>query len=175
MTEQAAPQSLIDIADYLLAVYDDLLDDDEEIDELTDAIALDIVRRNYLSGTCQAFAIALHEHLGYPIVALNGGLHVAVRCPDGQLMDFDGVAPLAKVAKRYGWKGIIPVEIWTKDETMAHLVADEDADEDPWSDASMARWVRAHLDRWQAVGAPKAEAIPGDGAPTSRRPRRSAR
>ena len=155
----STPQSLRDVADHFLGVHDDLLEDDEEIDELTDEIAHEIVRRNYVSGTCQAFAIALHEHLGYPIVALMGGLHVAVQCPDGQIMDFEGVAPLAKVAKRYGWKGTCPIETWTKDETLAHLIVDEDADEDPWSDPSVARWVRAHMDRWHPVTTP---------APTSR-------
>lgn len=162
----AVPQSLIDVADYFLAVHDDLLEDDEEIDELTEDVALTIVRRNYVSGTCQAFAIALHEHLNYPIVALMGGMHVAVQCPDGQIMDFDGVAPLAKVARRYGWKGTCPIETWTKEETLAHLIVDDDADEDPWSDPSVARWVRTHLDRWhpQPVAAPKA-------APTRQRAR----
>lgn len=159
------PQSLRDVADYFLGVHDDLLEDDEEIDEMTDEVALEIVRRNYVSGTCQAFAIALHEHLGYPIVALMGGLHVAVKCPDGQIMDFEGTAPLAKVAKRYGWKGRCPIEEWTKEETLDRLIVDDDADEDPWSDPSLARWVRAHLDRWQPVAAPE----------TSPRPRRKAR
>lgn len=47
----------------------------------------------YLGGECYAFAAALHEGLGWPIIGLMAGdvlRHAAVRSPDGRLIDARG-------------------------------------------------------------------------------------
>lgn len=154
------PQSLEDVVDHFLQIYGDLLDDDEEIDELDDVQSLDIIRRNYTSGTCQAFAIALHDYLGFPIVALMGGLHVAVQCPDGQLMDFMGPTSPKQMAKRYGWKMDAPMTPWSREEAMGQLLEDVEESAEPWSELSVAIWVRQHLDQWNPEPVPAAAKIP---------------
>jgi hypothetical protein len=155
------PRSLVDVADWFLSVHDDLLDEGEEVEVIDEAIARDIIRRNYLSGDCQAFALALHDHLGLPIVALMGGLHVAVQCPDGTLMDYAGQTTLAKMGRRYGWTAPT-VTPWTREDALAHLIGDEDNPEDPWSDLAIARFVRVTEDRWRLPApVPRRQSRPG--------------
>jgi len=166
-----APRNLIDVADWFLSVNDDLLEPDEEIEELDDATARAIIARNYRSGDCQAFAIALHDHLSLPIVALNGGFHVAVQCPDGQLMDYSGTHPLKVLAKRYGFKAPT-LTSWTRAETLGHLCADEDDEATPWGHVALARFVLQAEDRWTMPAASLPEPTPAPQALNRRRPGR---
>lgn len=168
------PQSLVAVADYFLGVHDDLLDPDEDFgDDFSEADALEIIRRNYTSGTCQAFAIALHDHLGLPLVNLMGGLHVAVQCPDGQLMDFMGVTDLDTMAKRYGWrKGKTTVTPRSRDDILGQLGGEDDQADEPWSDLNLDKWVLAKLDRWAVPAASMVESPVGNElAKSKRRPR----
>ena len=143
------PASIVEVADWMLSIHDDLLDDDEDLpDPLDEAAALEIVRREYVSGTCAAFAVALHDHTGLPIIGINGGMHVALRADDGDILDFMGRAPLADVAARYGMVDP-PVGAWTRDEAVAHVLMGE-AEGEPWDDVSVARWVLNDLGRWNA-------------------------
>lgn len=147
LTEGNTPLSLIDVANHFLDTRDDLLDPDEDMDDLTDADALVIIKREYLSGTCAAYAVALHDKTGYPIVGINGGMHVAVQAPDGEIVDFLGKAPLKKVLRRYGMTGIKPV-LWSREETVEHVrmagMEDHDYDSDPWDEINIAKWVLGH-------------------------------
>lgn len=57
----------------------------------------------FLFGVCGAFALALHQGLGWPLVILMRGseeCHVAVRTPDGQLFDVRG--PMSKEDVGFG-------------------------------------------------------------------------
>jgi hypothetical protein len=154
------PHLLSDVAEHFLIIHDDLIDSEEEFGEvLSDDEVLEIIRRNYVSGTCQAFAIALHDHLGLPLVNLMGGLHVAVQCSDGHLMDFMGTATLDEMSKRYGWKkkeGLITPS--TRDDVLDQMGQDDEDLNDSWGDLTLAHWVRQHLDRWSAQDQPLAEA-----------------
>jgi hypothetical protein len=71
-------------------------------------------RRAFKYGACGALAIALHDHTGWPIVAITdshnvaedkagGGsaLHWAVRTPDGWLLDIDGVHRMQDLIDEY--------------------------------------------------------------------------
>jgi len=145
----AGPTSLVEVAGHMLAIHDDLLDDDEDLpDVLDEKTALEIIHREYVSGTCGAFAIVLHDLTGHPIVGINGGMHVAVRCPDGEILDFVGKAPLRTVARRYGMKNP-PVTDWTRDEAVDHVLMGE-PEGDPWDDVAVARWVMEKMGRWAA-------------------------
>jgi hypothetical protein len=144
--ESAQIQSMIDVAEHFLNTRDDLLDDDEEFDDLTDADAMEIIKREYVSGTCAAYAVALHDQTGYPIVGLNGGMHVAVQAPDGDIIDFMGKMPLKKVLKRYGMSNVEPQE-WSREEAVYHVRMDDDGhdyDADPRDEINIAKWVLAH-------------------------------
>jgi hypothetical protein len=148
MPESACgPTSLVEVADHFLSIHDDLLDDDEDLpDALDEETALEIIRREYVSGTCAAFAIALHDLTGYQIVGINGGLHVAVMTPDGLIMDFVGTSAPRDVFRRYGMRRP-PVLPWTREEAVDHVLMGEE-EGDPWDDISVARWVRDRLARW---------------------------
>jgi hypothetical protein len=64
------------------------LDRDEEHETLRD-----LFKGPYLEGECYAFAIALHQGLGWPMLGLMNKevvRHVAVRSPDGKLFDARG-------------------------------------------------------------------------------------
>lgn len=149
MIDGEGPTSLIEVAEHMLSIHDDLLDDDEDLpDPLDEATAIEIIRREYVSGTCAAFAIALHDLTGYPIVGINGGMHVAVRTPGGEIIDFVGRLPLAKVARRYGMRRP-PVIEWTRAEAVDHVLMGE-IEGDPWDDIAVARWVMENMGRWSA-------------------------
>lgn len=105
-THPSGPQSLADVANYFLDTRDDLLEEGEVIEsDMDEATAMQVVRREFVSGTCQAFAVALSEHLDLPIVRVAAGLHMAVQRPDGQLIDFTGLATPAQMDRRYGARG----------------------------------------------------------------------
>lgn len=144
------PQSLLDVARYFLDTRDDLLEDEEELsDPMAPDEVMEIVRREYVSGTCQAFAVALHDHLGWPIARVAQGMHMAVQRPDGHLVDFMGTFTVRDLHRRYG---VVPGEpvLISRDEAMDAFVFEphEDHEADPWSELNLARWVRQHLDRW---------------------------
>ncbi len=57
------------------------------------ALLHDMYRNIFLNGECYAFAIALHEGLGWPMVGLMKGdtiWHAGVRTPDGRVHDVRG-------------------------------------------------------------------------------------
>lgn len=147
---QNAPNTLADVARHFLYMHDDLLDDDEDLpEEMDEKTALEIIQREYVSGTCGAFAIALHDKLGYPIVGMNGGMHIAVRAPDGEIVDFMGKSPLAKVLRRYGMTvRDTPIQEWSREETVEHVLMNEDESDDPWDEIQIAKWVMNKLGRW---------------------------
>ena len=144
------PQSLLDVARYFLDTRDDLLEDEEELsDPMTSDEVIEIIRREYISGTCQAFAVALHDHLGWPIVRVAQGMHMAVQRPDGHLVDFMGTFTVRDLNRRYGVTSGEPVLI-SREDALDAFVLDfsEDPEADPWSELNLARWVRQHLDQW---------------------------
>jgi hypothetical protein len=147
--EQAGPTSIVGVAEHMLSIHDDLLDEDEEYPDVVDEdTALEIIRREYVSGTCGAFAIALHDLTGYPIIGINGGMHVAVRCPDGDILDYVGKSPSRQVMRRYGMRSA-PVVEWTRTEAVDHVLIGE-AEGDPWDDIAVAKWVMEKIGRWSA-------------------------
>lgn len=140
------PKSLKDVALHFLYMHDDLIDDDDDPDAFDDNIsdedAYEIIRRNYVSGTCGAFAVALHDKYGYPIIGMNGGMHIAVRAPDGEIVDFLGKAPLAKVLRRYGMSTKnTPIKEWSREEAVSHVRMHEDEENDPWDEIAIAKFV----------------------------------
>lgn len=149
-TPSPGPQSLVEVANHFLDTRDDLLEDDEEIERnMDEATALEVIRREYVSGTCQAFAVVLHDHLNLPIVKVAGGLHMAVQQADGTLVDFIGAFTAAQLDQRYGTRNSVPHPVTREDALAAFVLdADEDTEHDPWSDLNVARWVRQTLDRW---------------------------
>lgn len=143
------PATIAGVAEHMLSIHDDLLEDDEEWPDVMDEeTALEIIRREYVSGTCAAFAIALHDLTGYPIIAINGGMHVAVRCPDGEILDYVGRSPLRRIMRRYGMRDA-PVVEWTRDEAVHHVLMGE-AEGNPWDDIAVAKWVMEKIGRWSA-------------------------
>lgn len=65
----------------------------EEDTESTEALR-DMCVQTFLDGECYAFATALHEGLGWPMIGLMDGdviRHVAVQSPDGKLYDARGL------------------------------------------------------------------------------------
>ena len=147
--DQAGPTSLVAVAEHMLSIHDDLLDADEDLPDVIDEeTALEIIRREYVSGTCAAFAVALHDLTGHPIVGINGGMHVAVRCPDGDILDYVGRSPARSVMRRYGMRSA-PVAEWTRDEAVDHVLMGK-AEGDPWDDIAVARWVMEKMGRWSA-------------------------
>lgn len=145
LCESKGPTSIQDVANHFLDTRDDLLDDIGH--DISDEDAMEIIRREYVSGTCGAYAVALHDETGYPIVGINGGLHIAVQAPDGDIIDFMGKNPLPKVLKRYGFGKGTSVEEWSRDEAVEHVRMGgfEDSDVDPWDEINIAKWVLSHL------------------------------
>lgn len=75
-----------------------------------DAAALDtlhdLCRYTFLDGECYAFATALSEGLGWPIVGLMNGTeirHAAVRSPDGKLHDVRGFVSEEEFGHPFGF------------------------------------------------------------------------
>jgi hypothetical protein len=142
------PKSLADVANFFLDTRDDLLEPGEVImRDMTDRQALAIITREYVSGTCGAFAVALHDKTGYPIIGINGGDHIAVQAPDDDLIDFLGKASPESVMARYGWSNA-PMEEWSRSETVEHIMFQDDDPLDPWGEIEIAKWVMKRLGRW---------------------------
>ena len=143
----AGPGSIVEVAEHMLAISDGLLDDDEDAcGPMTEDEAIEIVRREYVSGSCGAFAIALHDATGLPLVEINGGLHYAVRREDGLLVDFMGIQTFDDVAARYGMHEP-PCRTAMREDVAADALTDDD-ESPPWSEVRIARWVIGHLGRW---------------------------
>lgn len=144
----SGPETIEQVAAHFLMMHDDLLRDDEDVPDVMDeATAVEIVRREYVSGTCGALAVALHDMTGWPIVGINGGMHVAVRSPDGMILDHEGLSSLRDVLRRYGMVRATVLE-WTRDEAVAHV--SHDGDDGPWSDLALAAWVARRGGAWTA-------------------------
>lgn len=65
----------------------------------------DLCLSMYLDGECYAFAIALHQGLGWPLAGLMDGeiiRHAAVWGPDGMLHDARGAIPVEEVGHPFG-------------------------------------------------------------------------
>lgn len=148
VTESAAPQSLQDVAKHFLFMDSSLLDDDDwewfDEDNMTDEQALYVIRQEYVSGSCHAFSVALHDKLKLPLVLLPG--HAALQAPDGEIIDFDGKLPLAKVLRRYGIRKKVQPVVVSREEMLSHALADEG--DDPWDEVNVAKWVINRLGRW---------------------------
>ncbi len=135
------------MASHLLAINDDLLEEDDDVpDPMDEETALEIVRREYVSGTCGAFAVALHDATGWPVVGINGGMHVAVRSPDGRILDYMGLQTTEAVLRRYGMSSAA-IEEWTREEAVDH-VRPWDEDDHPWTDLRIARWTMLRGGAW---------------------------
>ena len=144
---ESGPETIEQVASHMLSMHDDLLDDEEEMPDVMDeATALEIVRREYVSGTCGAFAIALHDMTGWRIVGINGGMHLAVRSPDGMILDYMGLSTDKAVLRRYGMVRA-PILEWTRDETVDHVMMGDDG-RGPWDDLAVARWVADRGGAW---------------------------
>jgi hypothetical protein len=144
---ESGPETIEQVAVHMLSIHDDLLDDDEDLPDVMDeTTALEIVRREYVSGTCGAFAIALHDITGWPIVGINGGMHLAVRSPDGMILDYMGLSKDKAVLRRYGMVRA-PILEWTREETVDHVMMGDD-ERGPWDDLAVARWVADRGGAW---------------------------
>lgn len=144
------PHSLKDVALHFISIHDDLLDDDADtsnLADISDSEAIAIIQKNYISGSCGAFAIALHDKLGLPIVAINGGFHIAVRAQDGDIIDFLGKNSVSKVLRRYGMNQTAIISIQTREQVEDDIMMDDEPD-NPWNDIAIAKWVMATLNRW---------------------------
>lgn len=144
---ETGPESVEQVALHMLSIHDDLLDDDEDHpDPMDERTALEIVRREYVSGTCGAFAIALHDLTGWPIVGINGGMHLAVRCPEGGILDHMGLFEEKAILRRYGMVRA-PVLEWTREECVDHVMMCDD-ERGPWDDIAVAGWVAERGGPW---------------------------
>lgn len=144
---ESGPETIEQVAVHMLSIHDDLLDDDEDLPDVMDeTTALEIVRREYVSGTCGAFAIALHDITGWPIVGINGGMHLAVRSPDGMILDHMGLSKDKAVLRRYGMVRA-PILEWTREDTVDHVMMGDD-ERGPWDDLAVARWVADRGGAW---------------------------
>jgi hypothetical protein len=80
--------------------------DDDEIERVSAMSVAGQVRHFFSSGECDAFAAALHEMTGWPVVTLSNarGLpyHRLVAAPDGRLLDSHGWTDATQLARRYG-------------------------------------------------------------------------
>ncbi len=79
-----------------------LLEQDEESWEALHEECLTM----YLDGACYAFATALHQGLGWPIVGLMNGeviRHAAVQSPDGRLHDVRGFISEEQFGSPFGF------------------------------------------------------------------------
>lgn len=141
----AGPRSLINVADWFASVCNDLVDDNEEIAwNTSEAEALRLIERNYVSGDCGAFAVALHRLTGWPIYAFEGFAHYVIRTPRGALIDIKGYTTLTKLQRRYGMpqarlRKSRPEDAWDE-------ANDLDPDS-PWSAVNLARFVIGQLTR----------------------------
>lgn len=86
IAEQAdnLPRTLRDVLAWLACVYDDLYEVGEVERAQTGADVLRLIRRNYRTGDCVAFAIAVYLRTGWQIYELRDraypfGYHVFVR------------------------------------------------------------------------------------------------
>jgi hypothetical protein len=98
------------VARHFALIYSDLQAEDEpEIDwAASEPEALRLIRRNYLSGDCGAFAVALHRLTGWPLVEIRPRrgytIHVCARTLRGALVDFSGYTSVPALERRYGMK-----------------------------------------------------------------------
>lgn len=122
----------------------------------------------FLHGECYAFAIALHEGLGWPIVGLMVGdviYHAAVKDPEGRLFDARGFVPEMEFGMPFGVRPpftlheMSPHELdrdGEPEERRAHLIqlarqyAETAWPELPWKDASVQR-IKAFCDALEQV------------------------
>lgn len=92
----------------------------------------------YLDGECYAFATALHEGLGWPIIGLMNGdeiRHVAVRGPDGIIYDVRGKVSEKEFGKPFGLS--FPYEL--REVTVEELRRSDESDEVRHRSVAMAR------------------------------------
>lgn len=85
----------------------------------------DIAVARYLDGECYAFARALHEGLGWPLIGLMEGeviRHALVREPGGLLRDVSGATTAEEVCKTFG----LPLPAVTREVRDFDLIRDEE-------------------------------------------------
>lgn len=83
-------------------------------DQLTPGELDGYARRAFKYGACAALTLAIHDHTGWPLMAITdhhniygdeagGGsaLHYAVQRPDGMLVDIDGAHTVADLVDQY--------------------------------------------------------------------------
>lgn len=71
----------------------------------TEEFLINLCRSTYLDGECYAFAEALHEGLGWPMIGLMEGdkvRHVLVVSPEGRYFDARGFVPKDQVGEPFG-------------------------------------------------------------------------
>lgn len=99
-------RTIEDVAADVLATLDDTAD--EEFERIEAMSLIERVRYMYLSGECDAFAVALARMTGWSIRGLidpeAGPVHRVVEAPDGRLLDASGWTDLSALAKRYRLK-----------------------------------------------------------------------
>jgi hypothetical protein len=84
----------------------------------------------FTQGDCVELAIALHNATGYPVVTISGPenwefVHAAVRTPEGQILDIEGLWDEASwmdrwkgafdaqdLVEEYNWDGSVHVYAW---------------------------------------------------------------
>ena len=70
----------------------------------------DLILMTYLDGECYAFAVALHQGLGWPIIGLmqEHGIirHAVVQAPDNQYLDARGFVEESQLSSPFG--GVFP-------------------------------------------------------------------
>lgn len=151
ITEQVAenpagPQTVQDVANYLKTINDDILPDHYmEVDyrEATDQQCWDMIKRVYHSGSCEEFALAMHDIYGWNIIqirdAANPGMHhIVCEMPDERLVDVTGIVSREELKRRYRMRK--PVET----PYQGGFFQADDYD-DPWGAIAVAKWVVDHL------------------------------
>ena len=140
----------------------------EKLDRESIEVLHDMSVSVYLDGECYAFAIALHEGLGWPIIGLMNGSeirHAAVRSPDGRLHDVRGVVSEKEFGKPFGLSSLCRLrEVTVKDlrrlgeseevrrrsVAMARKMAEAMWPELPWKDSVVQR-TRVFCDELEAL------------------------
>lgn len=109
LVEDAQPKMLQKVAAYLADVNDDILPDhflEIDYNQASDTECWNLIKVVYHSGSCEEFALAVHETYGWEIIqvrdAANPGMHHIVnKTAAGELCDVTGIVTMDELKRRY--------------------------------------------------------------------------
>jgi hypothetical protein len=125
---------------------------------------------HYLEGECYAFAIALHQGLGWPVCGIIVDTtirHAGVRAPDGRIHDIRGLLTEAEFATHFTLREVSMEELYATrpidDHSIAHArrLAETLWPELPWISSYVMR-VQAFADELEALSRAHGLWIRGD-------------